>query len=110
MAVPSLRGPYLLISDNVKSAIPQKSFGTYVVGAYKHGLTEPMLVGRSDDLAAQLLKHIGSYASFSFTYAFSDRAAYRMECEMYHAWKPLDNHMHPAKPKESNWECPVCGQ
>ena len=110
MAVPSLKGPYPLNSEGVALAIPEKISGAYVVGAHKTSQIEPHLVGRSDDLAVQLLKHISSYASFAYAAAFSPRIAYQMECEMYHAWKPRDNFAHPVKPKDSNWECPICRQ
>jgi hypothetical protein len=110
MTVPSLRGPYRLNTEIVKSVIPEKIAGAYVVGAHKASQIEPLLVGRSDDLAMQLSKHISSYASFAYAAAFSSRVAYQMECEMYHAWKPRDNLAHPAKPKDSNWECSVCRQ
>jgi hypothetical protein len=111
MKVPSLRGPYLLSSDRVKLAVTQNSPGVYATGSIKFGQLEPLYVGRSDDdLAAQLLKQIGIHASFSYAYASSALIAYQMECAMYHAWKPRDNHVHPVKPKDSNPICPVCGQ
>jgi hypothetical protein len=110
VTVPSLKGPYSLNSGSVAAAIPEKIAGAYVVGNYKASHIEPLLVGRSEDLAAQLLKYISSYASFAFAAAFSPRVAYQMECEMYHAWKPRDNPAHPAKARDSNWECPVCRQ
>lgn len=79
MAVPSLRGPYRLNSEIVKSVIPEKIAGAYVVGAHKASQIEPLLVGRSDDLAMQLFKHISSSASFAYVVAFSPRLVYQME-------------------------------
>jgi hypothetical protein len=108
MTVPSLMGPYPLNSDSVALIIPLKIAGAYVVGSNKAARIEPLLVGRADDLAVQLLKLITSYSNFAFAAAASPRVAYQMECEMFHAWKPRDNFSHPVKPTDSNWECPVC--
>jgi hypothetical protein len=111
MAAPSLKGPYPLNSDSVSLTVTGNTAGAYIVGSNRLGRFDPLYVGRSEtDLVQQLLKHIGNYASFSYAYASSPRVAYQMECEMYHAWKPRDNFAHPAKPGDSNWQCPICRQ
>jgi hypothetical protein len=59
------------------------------------------------DLAAELRKHIGSYKGFRFKFFRSTRNAYDRECQIYHDFKPRENIVHPIKPKNTKFTCPV---
>jgi hypothetical protein len=69
-------------------------------------------VGRSDkDVAAVLQRNVkGGYKRFAFTYAKTAFDAYKMECEMWHEWKPVANPAHPVKPAGSVVPCMICGK
>ena len=105
-----LDGPHPLCIKHLASRIRRKAPGTYLLSATRGGEIGPRRVERSDDdVAEQLKQHIGLYSHFAWAYASSPMAAYEMECEMYHVWRPPDNLKHPEKPTGVDWNCPVCG-
>lgn len=105
-------GPFELtedaIEDNVSGALP---------GAYALGFSDAragflvQFVGRSgEDLRCKLLIHTPErHPQFCFTYCRTEEEAYLHECELYHAYLPPDNLVHPARPLHSSSQCPVCG-
>lgn len=73
-------------------------------------------VGRSDDDVNERLKdHVNEdreFKKFKFLYATSAKVAFEKECVNYHDYVDtgkLKNKYHPARPKGSNWKCPVQG-
>ena len=107
---PSLNGPHLLNAQVIGRTVTRKSAGVYVVNSVTGGAASPRLVGRADDdLAAGLKEYIGLYASFAFVYASSPASAYELECQIYHALRPLESTRHPAKPAGIEASCPLCG-
>ncbi|MEA1955124.1 MAG: hypothetical protein U9N02_01355 [Campylobacterota bacterium] len=74
----------------------------------------PKYIGRSDsDLKARLLNHVSNeqYKEFKYSYATSQKAAFKKECQNFHDFggsKKLDNDIHPDRPNGSGLECPIC--
>jgi hypothetical protein len=112
MPISGLNGPYNLTGPGILAAV--SSNGT--PGAYALGQTNTTnnafvisYVGRSDtDIAARLQNWVGSYPQFKFGYFLSAAAAFVKECQLYHDFNPPDNKVHPARPVNENWRCPVC--
>ena len=110
MATTGLSGPYNLTTDGVSAAVRQKSPGAYALGATKDDSFAVHYVGRSDtDVAGRLQQHVSEwYPLFKCGYLASPKAAFEKECHLYHDFNPPDNKVHPARPSNSNWSCPVC--
>jgi hypothetical protein len=69
-------------------------------------------VGRSDtDLNAELKARLDKgYSKFKLSYASSVKEAFGRECLNYHEFggkKLLDNDIHPARPANTDYPCPV---
>src|SRR5215470_1986085 len=76
MVVPPLNGPHSLSAKSIERIITRKSAGVYVLSAVEDGISNPRLVGRSDDnLGTSLKECIGLYSHFAFVYASSPRKA-----------------------------------
>lgn len=110
MATPKLRGPYMLESGVIRSVVPPKVAGAYVVGAINPGgLGQIEAVGRADrDLAATLTSLIGVDSGFMFATASSAAEAFGMECALYHEHKLAGRRAHPVAPADSPGRCPIC--
>jgi hypothetical protein len=110
MATTGLSGPFNLTADGVSAAVKQKSPGAYALGKTENGAFAVHYVGRSDvDLAARLQQHVFKwYPHFKCGYLPSPKSAFEKECRLYHDFNPPDNDVHPARPSNSNWGCPVC--
>lgn len=112
MANTGLKGPFWLSSDVIDEVIQLTSAGTYVLG-YKNSEDAFIVeyVGRSDsDINGRLKSWVGKngYKRFKFDYFRSPKAAFEKECTIYHDFKNLDNEIHPQRPKDASWQCPVC--
>jgi len=59
------------------------------------------------DLGKELRKHIGKYSGFRFKFFRSTRNAYDKECQIYHAFRPIENVVHPIRPKNTKFVCSV---
>jgi hypothetical protein len=105
-----LSGPYSLTSLGISGNITRVSPGTYALGKTENGTFYVHYVGRSDDeVAKRLQDHVPLwYPQFKFGYFLSPKAAFEKECRLYHDFSPADNDIHPARPWNANWECPVC--
>jgi hypothetical protein len=111
MTAPALKERHTLSARNIERTIKRKSAGVYVLSSVVDGVASVRLVGRSDDdVGAHLKGCVGLYSQFAFVYASSPKNAYEMECEIYHSIKPPENNKHPARPRDAEWICPVCGQ
>ena len=116
MASTGLGSPYVLTDTKIDSVVSKTSPGAYALGYVKSDGTFVVLyVGRSDDdLNGRLHKWVGErkkYTHFKAAYYSSPKAAFEKECHLYHDFggeKSLDNEVHPARPANTNWECPVC--
>jgi len=104
-----MNGPYSLNSQTISSVIPGNSIGAYILS--KDGKVAHY-VGRSDsNLANRLGQHISDYQNYShfwFETSNSILAAFELECQWWHKYKPDDNEVHPDRPDNTNWQCPVC--
>jgi hypothetical protein len=114
MPVPPLAGPFPLTQAAIGIHHMPGAPGTYCLGSIDlDGTFTAAYVGRADDdLAACLRHHIGSdrYNAFVYVLATSPRNAFAMQCELYHALRPRDNHAHPARADDATWTCPGCRQ
>jgi hypothetical protein len=106
-------GPYPLTQAGVEAAVAAGAYsGAYALGKMgQDGVFYTSYVGRSDDNIQGRLKDQAAlpYPQFYFGYFPSAKAAYDHECWMYHTFNPLDNKVHPAKPKNSRETCFHCG-
>ena len=106
-----LSGPFPLTSAGVSKNVSRTSPGAYALGRVDEQNTFHIrYVGRSDDdVAGRLQQHVPeSYTHFKFDYFPSAKTAFEKECRLYHDFEPVDNKVHPARPKNANWSCPVC--
>ena len=109
MAKSGLRGTYPLTNASIDENVTRKSPGAYALGHISDSSFHVKYVGRSDgNVNARLKDHVGSYKRFKFEYYGSAKAAFEKECRLYHDFDPPDNDVHPRRPNNSNWECPVC--
>jgi hypothetical protein len=105
-------GPFLLTAEGIDATATKTGPGAYALGKVdKDGSFIVKYVGRSDtDLDGRLYDWIGEYTHFKGSYYGSSKAAFEKECQLYHDFggsKVLDNKVHPAKPANANWNCPV---
>lgn len=114
--MPSLNmyGPYELNNDEISRIITRTSPGNYALGFIdKEGKFRFKYIGRADsDIAGRLKRHLNEgYTFFKYSYASSPKAAFEKECQNYHDFdenKKLANKIHPDRPNNTNWKCPVC--
>lgn len=116
MATLNMQGPFTFTSAEVDKQITRTSPGNYALGKRndKGGLAVSY-VGRADsDVNDRIKDHLGKgYEDFKFSYATSPKAAFEKECQNFHDFggsDKLKNDIHPDKPDNMNWKCPVCGQ
>jgi hypothetical protein len=113
MASLNMLGPYSLTEDEIDKRIRSGVSGNYAYGHQdKKGTFIVQYVGRSDtDLNSRIKHGIGKYNMFKFSYASSAKEAFERECKNYHDFggdRLLDNEMHPDRPKNTDYECPIC--
>jgi hypothetical protein len=100
---------HALSAENVKLHVP-KAPGCYVLDRSSTGGFEVHYTGRADyDLEQRLNSWVGSqYLYFKFLSLADRKAAYEMECKVYHNLKPVDNRIHPDAPDGTSYTCPFC--
>jgi len=105
-----LEGPYKLTFDGINCAIQMAIPGVFALGYRgRDDIFYVNYVGRSDhDVKSGLLGFIGSDASFKFRSTISAEEAFWRECELFHAFRPPANRIHPGRPAGANWTCPRC--
>jgi hypothetical protein len=110
MDIPELAGPFKLTGSNLSIQVRRGILGAYVLGPLRiDGHLTVKLTGRADaDLAATLRDHVGRYEAFGFARAASSREALEIECQLFHHFEPADNTVHPQRPPDSDWICPLC--
>lgn len=105
-----LLGPFELSYETLGTVLPKAQGGVYTLGHVDAtGTFRVRSVGRDDrDLRSRLQSLIGGGSKFKFAPVESDREAFELECELFHSLRPPANIIHPDRPKESDWQCPVC--
>ena len=108
-----MKGTHRLNRRNVNRVTGEVSTGQYRLTRSRTGPTE--YVGRSDtDLSRRLNEHLDEgYTHFRYSPAGSVKSAYEKECRQYHYRLDngnIDNVRHPARPRGTNYRCPVCGR
>lgn len=99
--------PYSLTNDNIGRHVVEKTAGVYRLDKSRDGAFRTDYVGRSDnDLLGKLREWVGKYAYFSFQNFSVSKAAFEMECSIYHDLKPADNVTHPVVPTNIDCQCP----
>jgi len=106
-----MNGPFTLSRAVIDREVTRVSPGAYELLMSYSGPVK--YVGRSDDdLNARLKRWVDSkYSYFEFEYCSSPKAAFVKECTLYHyhgGSEKLDNKIHPQRPANSDWQCPVC--
>jgi hypothetical protein len=104
-----LRGPFPLNYDVVDREVVA-SVGTFALGyTTDDGRFRANKVGRSDgDLRQCLTRSIGSEREFKYLPLASTREAFELECHLFHSLAPLKTRLHPNRPSDANWTCPIC--
>src|SRR5439155_4633444 len=111
-----LYGPHPFSRTMIMNEVRSNRLGNYALGIQsQQGGFTTYYVGRSDsELQAELIAKLPSTNTrthFKFSYASTVREAFEKECKNFHAFeKQLENEIHPAKPENTYFECPVCGQ
>lgn len=103
---------YKLDSDAIDLAVTQKSPGVYALDRTTSPGFKVNYIGRADDDVARRLKQWaaeGYYKYFQFEYYSTAKAAFERECHLYHIHPNLDNVIHPARPENTSYSCPVVG-
>ena len=112
MAALGMEGIFSLNAESIEKNVTQISAGNYALGHVKDKKFYVKYVGRSDsDVNGRLKQHVGKYKEFKYSYAKSAKAAFEKECQNFHDFggeKYLDNKIHPDRPKDSGWKCPLC--
>jgi hypothetical protein len=114
MASLGMEGPYSFTSSKLDEVVTKTSPGNYALGyTTDDGTFIVQYVGRSDsDVNQELKARLNSkYKKFKYSYATSPKAAFEKECHNYHDFggnEKLDNKIHPSRPDNTDWKCPVC--
>lgn len=108
----SLEGPFALTVDTLRAVVPGKGCGVFAVGEVdERGVFRVQRVGRADnDLQSRLSDLVGAGTTFKYRLTANARDAFERECELFHAFRPPGNIMHPDRPRGSDWRCPQCFQ
>jgi hypothetical protein len=109
MAVPSMSDVFALTDERIDEVVKNTSPGVYLLDPTASGPFDAAYAGRSDsDVNSRLHSWVGEYRFFRAAYCPSAKAAFEAECELYHAFSPRRNQIHPARPIGSNTVCPRC--
>lgn len=115
MASLNMEGPFDLDVESVSDVINRASAGNYALGKVNKATGNFVVayVGRSDSDLKDRLTHWANESGhplFKYSYASSAKQAFEKECTNYHDFEPSENEIHPDKPENSNYACPVCGK
>jgi hypothetical protein len=110
MASMNLEGPFPLSFEHIDRCVRPSGPGVFALGyPGPADVFYVNFVGRDDgDLRARLLDFIGSDVGFKFRTLDSAQAAFHRECELFHAFRPPGNRIHPSRPRLTTWTCPRC--
>lgn len=99
-----------LNNAEIETHVADVSIGVYILDKYQAGPFTTHYVGRSDDDVAKRLKKWvsdGGFLYFKVKYETTKKAAYELECQIYHDLKPVENIIHPDAPNGTSYTCPV---
>jgi hypothetical protein len=115
MPTSGLYGPYELTTQNIDAVVRGIGPGAYLLGRLNASGDSFIAdyAGRSDDDLNDRLKDWvgGKYPQFKYGFYDSPKAAFEKECHLFHDFggtTTLDNDIHPARPKGTDWKCPRC--
>jgi hypothetical protein len=99
-----------ITKENIEFEVPKEP-GCYVLYRSTGAVFEVYYTGRADyDLTDRLRDYIGTrYLYFRFLNLPNRKAAFEMECKVYHNLKPVDNVIHPDASDGTNYTCPMAG-
>lgn len=109
-----LHGPHQLTTQNVDAVVRGRGPGTYALGRVdQNNVFIVAYTGRSDtDLNGRVKDWVSSkYPHFKYGFFDTPKAAFDRECGIFHEFGEtnlLDNDIHPARPKGSDWKCQHC--
>ena len=109
-------GPFEFDVKTIEAKVEGGRKGNFALGYLKEptGGFVAKYVGRSDtDLKEEILFSLPKSAKkqkFKFDYAETEKEAFEKECRNFHDFrKQLENEIHPRRPKDKNYACPVPG-
>lgn len=107
----NLKGPFKLSKDEINRVVKGIGPGAYALGSLNSNeLLIVKRIGRSDsDLNKRLHSYVGKYTYFKCDFFPSKKAAFEKECNLYHDFNPPDNKIHPDRPDDTSYSCPVDG-
>jgi hypothetical protein len=104
-----LRGPFPLTYEVVNREVVAR------IGAFALGYTSAdgrfcaTKIGRSDAALSQsLTREIGTEREFKYLPLASAAEAFELECRLFHSLSALKVRIHPKRPGNTNWTCPIC--
>lgn len=105
-----LEGPFRLLVDDVASVAAGARYGVYALGSLHQGgvFTVSYLGASYEDLREELCARIGTAPYFKFREHTDPEKAFLQLCELFHAFHPSGNFLHPERPKGSRIGCPLC--
>jgi hypothetical protein len=123
----NMDGPYDFNNDSIDLNVAKICGGNYALGIVDENTSNfhVTYVGRSDsDVKDRLKKQLSEIKniisryetkniSFKYSYASSPKEAFEKECYNFHNFvrsNKLTHNVHPEKPKDVCWKCPVCGE
>ena len=117
MSTQGWSGPYLFVAESIDLFVTEKSPGNFALGLLdSNGSFVIGYTFRSDtDLAAELRTQMhlfgSTYTHFIHCYTQSARAAFEMDCMLFHKLVESDHlisKIHPSQPDGVEFGCPVC--
>lgn len=105
-----LEGPFRLLVDDVRFAATGRKYGVYALGSLSAGggFAVSYLGASYEDLQRELCERIGTAPYFKFREHTDPEKAFLQLCELFHAFHPSGNFLHPERPKGSRISCPIC--
>src|SRR5688572_2514581 len=110
MRTTGLIGPFRLAVEVIAAEVAERTAGAFALGdTDARGRFCVAYVGSAaGDLRQRLLAHVGTARFFTFREYESGEAAFAKECELFHAFMPIGNVLHPDRLAGSGWRCPQC--
>jgi hypothetical protein len=110
MRTSGLIGPFRLAVDVIAAEVAQHTPGAFALGDTDgHDRFCVAYVGScASDLRQRLLDYVGTARFFKFRAYESGETAFAKECELFHAFMPIGNVLHPERRAGSDWRCPRC--
>lgn len=119
LAVLGFSGPHVFDETEIKRFVAPSTIGAYAIGDVNERIQfVVMRAGRSDeDVQSRLLQYLNearaeynkAYRAFMWAKCDTVKAAFNLECTLYHYFKPANNDIHPDRPEDQDFECPSEG-